>query len=280
MPGGAEELTPEDCYARALDHLTAGRTERAITLLQVAALKAPHASRYREALREAEALLAEAPAPDLALDPEALLAEAQAILANGGDTDKALKLLKIARAKAPSEPRYREALEALQRSRQPAPAPAPAAQPASTLERQGERLSQAAAADLERTDATTAESAARAGAPARSILLPLLLILVVSMGLAGVVTWRNAAQRVPIAPSQELLPGATSARAEGSPLRNELILTVPAAAWAALPAASREATARSLLRRAQQDDFMIVYIYSPEQRLLATAHPERVYLPE
>lgn len=270
MTAPAPELSPEECYARAVDHLGAGRIDRAIKLLQVASLKAPHDGRYREALREAKAMLADQAHQ---IDPEALYQQAQGILAEGGDSSQAVKLLKIARARAPGEARYREALEQLQKARQPQK---------TALEEQGARLSQEAADDVSDADNPDLPHP-RAAAPntsRRSVLLALLLILCFSVGTAGVSLWRYAAQSIPPEPYQTLLPAVVRARAVGEPLRNELILTITEDAWQKMPPDARDLAARGVLRRAQQDDFVIVYLYSTEQRLLATAHPERIYFPE
>jgi tetratricopeptide (TPR) repeat protein len=140
------EVTPEQCFERAMKLVERGKLDKAIKLLQIATLRAPDEGRYREALQEArrlkESVAAEPPPaepvpaaegpeiadttdpPTEASDtPTSSIAEASAedlykramALKEEGHTDRAARMMQIAAAKAPSEARYREALEAIRR---------------------------------------------------------------------------------------------------------------------------------------------------------------------
>ena len=154
------DLTPEQCFERAMKKLERGKTDKAIKLLQIATLRDPSDARYREALqaarnlRESQASATQEasasppaasptagdeapPAPEQTSgeeDAEPLpsaptsLAEAspQAIYEQAmafkaeGKVDNAARMLQIAVAKDPSDARYREALESIRRPAKPA----------------------------------------------------------------------------------------------------------------------------------------------------------------
>ena len=61
------DLTPEECFERAMKLLKRGKTDKAIKLLQIATLRAPGDARYREALQTARSLL-ESKAPPKAAE--------------------------------------------------------------------------------------------------------------------------------------------------------------------------------------------------------------------
>ncbi len=50
------EVTPEQCFERAMKLVERGKLDKAIKLLQIATLRAPDEGRYREALQEARRL--------------------------------------------------------------------------------------------------------------------------------------------------------------------------------------------------------------------------------
>lgn len=132
--------------------LERGKTDKAIKLLQIATLRAPGDARYRDALQTARTLLesstktaaeptptaappqepegqhepdgssdVERPAPASLAEasPEAIYEQAMAFKADG-KLNNAAQMMQIAIAKAPSEARYREALESMRRPTQPA----------------------------------------------------------------------------------------------------------------------------------------------------------------
>ena len=128
------DMTPEECFERAMKLIQHGKTDKAIKLLQIATLRAPGEGRYREALQTAR-LLKEAsevspaeaapesapagmPSPE---QPTSPLTDASAeelyqramTLRDDGDIERASRMMQIAAAKAPGEAKYREGVDSL-----------------------------------------------------------------------------------------------------------------------------------------------------------------------
>jgi tetratricopeptide (TPR) repeat protein len=145
------ELTPEECFERAMKLIDRGKTNTAIRLLQIATLRAPGDERYLKALQDArtfrksqdrepttEGSPAATPAPasesvppdDAAVapaaptslaeaSPEAIYAQAMVFQAEG-KLKIAAQMLQVAIAKSPSNGLYREALRSIRRPPQQA----------------------------------------------------------------------------------------------------------------------------------------------------------------
>jgi tetratricopeptide (TPR) repeat protein len=144
------ELTPEECFERAMKLLDRGKTKTAIRLLQIATLRVPGDERYLKALHDARTLrkgqnrepseattaataasasqpvspgddaAAAPPAPTSLAEasPEAIYAQAMVFQAEG-KLKIAAQMLQVAIAKSPSKALYREALRSIRRPPQP-----------------------------------------------------------------------------------------------------------------------------------------------------------------
>ena len=114
------DLTPEQCYERALKLIDKGKPDKAIKLLQIAMLRAPEEVRYREALAVARQKKANPTTPTNLEQASAEELYQRAVqLQQSGESSRANRLMKLAAAKAPDEAKYKEALETARRP--PAP---------------------------------------------------------------------------------------------------------------------------------------------------------------
>jgi len=131
------DMSPEECFERAMTLIEHGKIDKAIKLLQIATLRAPGEGRYREALQTARLLKetskapaegAQAAAPADTASPtetesssaspltgasaEAFYQRAMA-LRDGGDIEGAARIMQIAAAKDPRAAKYREGVNSL-----------------------------------------------------------------------------------------------------------------------------------------------------------------------
>lgn len=136
------DLTPEQCFERAMKLIKRGKLDKAIKLLQIATLRAPGEARYREALQTARTLKESSAAPEAEAAPEPVEAEPDApppdaptggaastladasaeelyqralALREEGHIERASRMMQIAAAKAPSEAKYRDGIDSIRR---------------------------------------------------------------------------------------------------------------------------------------------------------------------
>lgn len=263
----ATDLSPEECYQRALKSMEAGHLERAIKLLKIATLKAPADVRFRDALHQATLARKQVQDQTASVDPQALREEALARF-DDGDIETARKLIQIARARDPKDP---DILAAAQKIRGQTVVPLTKTDAHTKALKD---VTQEAADEAERPPPPRASAAA----PSRTRLIALVGVLVVLVAVGAAAFWLNQTERVADrSPYTSILP-VQDARSIGTD-GEELVLVVARADWGQLDDAARTARLQKALQQALTDGHQAVFVYDEASTLLGSANPDAVYLP-